>query len=146
MLSEKHREIARQTAAVTERVFADMRRMRLEGEMTGRIRKAWEQLDGATDEIVRLSETIQAAKANSDWETVRTFDRDLALEKAKALGKAEILALIMPAPLNTPKAIGQEAGKRYQARRAGVKYETPGLRMVAAAVLDDVGDGTERFS
>lgn len=138
MLTEKQKEIARQTAAEKDRVFADMRRSRLEDQMTGRIRAAWAQLDVATDECIRLAQTVQAAKKDRDYETAKSFDRDLALEQAKAMGKCEILALIMPAPLDTPKAISEEAGRRWQARRKGAKYETPGIRMVAASVMDDL--------
>lgn len=138
MFTERQQEIARQTAAETKRVFAEMRRTRLEGEMTGRIRKAWEQLDVATDECIRLATAVQVARADGDQSLAASFDRDLKLEQAKAMGKAEILALIMPAPLNTPKAISEEAGRRYQAKRAGRKYETPGIRMVAASVMDDL--------
>lgn len=138
MFTEKQKEIARQTAAEKDRIFAEMRRSRMEDQMTGRIRAAWAQLDVATDECVRLAQTISAAAANEDGETVRTFRNDLALEQAKAKGKAEILALIMPAPLDTPKAISEEAGRRWQARQKGVEYETPGIRMVAASVMDDL--------
>lgn len=138
MLTEKQQEIARQTAAEKDRVFAEMRRKRLEAEMTGRIRAAWAQLDVATDECVRLATAIQVARADGDQNLAASFDRDLKLEQAKAMGKAEILALIMPAPLDTPKAISEEAGRRYQAKKAGRAYETPGIRMVAATVMDDL--------
>lgn len=139
MLTEKQKEIARQTAAETERVFAEMRRNRMESQMTGRIRKAWAQLDAAVDEVVKISKLL--SDPNISPEDHQDFTRDLDLVKASAKGKSEILAILMPAPLNTPDAISAEAGKRYQMRTQGKKYETPGIRMVAATVMDDiVGD------
>jgi len=130
--------VKRQTEAATAKAMAHARQMRLENEMTGRILKAWQQLDVATDEIVRLSALIRQMTDAGDLEPIRDFERDLALEKARARGKAEILAIIMPAPLNTPEAIGQEAGLRFQARQQGQERKTPGLRMVAKTIMDDV--------
>lgn len=130
--------VKRHTAAATEKAMAHARRMRLETEMTGRIRKAWKQLDVATDEVVRLMKLIKEMEAAGDREPIRSFEADLALEKARARGKAEILALIMPAPLDTPEAVSKEAGVRWSCRQQGIPHETPGLRMVAATVMDDV--------
>lgn len=138
VFTEAQREIARRDKITTERTFAELRRRRLEGEMTGRIRAAWAQLDVATDECIRLARTAQQMRAANDLEPLRGFEADLALEQARARGKAEILALIMPAPLNNPKAISEEAGRRWRARQEGVAYETPGIRMVAATVMDDL--------
>jgi len=131
--------VKKMTDAATEKAMAHARRMRLETQMTGRIRKAWAQLDVATDECIRLNGEIRKLTAAGEpADVVRSFETDLALEQAKAMGKCEILAIIMPAPLDTPKAISQEAGKRYQMRLRGVAYETPGIRMVAASVMDDL--------
>lgn len=138
MFTEAQREIARRDKITTERTFAELRRKRLEGQMTGRIRAAWAQLDVATDEIVRLMTTIEQMKQAGDLLPIPKFEQDLALEKAKARGKAEILALIMPAPLNTPEAVSKEAGLRFQARQQGKERDTPGIRMVAATVMDDL--------
>lgn len=132
--------VKKMTAAATDKAMAQARRARLEAKMTGRIRKAWAQLDVSTDECFRLAllirQLISAPEQGPD--IINSFKRDLALEQAKAMGKCEILALIMPAPLDTPKAISEEAGRRYQARQRGVAYETPGIRMVAATVMDDL--------
>lgn len=135
------------TERASQKALAEVRHGRKKAEMAGRIRKAWEQLDEATDEIVRLKGQIQEMEriARPAY-MIATSERDLALVKAKAMGKAEILALIMPAPLHNPEAISQEAGRRWQARQRGVAYETPGIRLAAATVMDDVGEGTERFS
>lgn len=139
MFTERQKEIARQDAITTERTFAELRRMRLEGQMTGRIRAAWAQLDVATDEIVRLMALIKKMEAVAEPAyMIAGFENDLALEKAKARGKAEILALIMPAPLNTPEAVSKEAGLRFQARQQGKERDTPGIRMVAKTVMDDL--------
>lgn len=137
MLSEKQKEIARRDAITTERTFAELRRGRLEAAMTGRIRKAWEQLDVATEECIRLAGQIAEMKRVGDPLSA-SFGETLRLEQAKAMGKCEILALIMPAPLHTPKAISEEAGRRWQKRSQGIPYETPGIRMVAATVMDDL--------
>ncbi len=126
------------TEAARVKAMAHARRMRLETEMTGRIRAAWAQLDVAVDEIVRINKTIEGMKAQNDDALAKSFETTLALEKARVRGKAEILALIMPAPLNTPDAISAEAGRRYAAKQKGEKYETPGLRMVATTVMDDL--------
>lgn len=137
-LSEKQKEVVRQDAITTKRVFAELRRGRLEAAMTGRIRKAWEQLDVATEECIRLSREVQKMRTTGDNEMAASFQQTLQLEQAKAMGKCEILALIMPAPLHTPKAISEEAGRRWQKRSQGIPYETPGIRMVAATVMDDL--------
>lgn len=122
------------------KALAHARRARLEEQMTGRIIKAWAQLDVATDEIVRLMALIKQIREDRDGDLnlAETFERDLALEQAKAMGKAEILALIMPPPLDTPSAVSQEAGLRWQERQAGRERKTPGLRLVAKTVMDDV--------
>lgn len=145
VFTEAQKEVARQDAITTERVFAELRRNREKDYMTGRIRAAWAQLDVAVDEIVRIGKTIEDAKRDGDLDLQRSFEQDLEHEKARVRGKAEILALIMPAPLNTPDAISAEAGRRYQAKQKGEKYETPGLRMVAATIMDDVV-GDPRFT
>lgn len=113
--------------------------------MTGRIRKAWEQLDVAVDEIARLTAQVQEIKAAGDPRLAATFERDLLVEKAKARGKAEILALIMPAPLNTADAISAEAGVRHAAKQAGKQHETPGIRMVGRVLMDDI-EGRPEFT
>lgn len=145
VFTEAQKEVARQDAITTERVFAELRRNRKKDYMTGRIRAAWAQLDDAVEEIVRLNGTLAQMQAANDLEPMRGFEADLELEKARVRGKAEILALIMPAPLNTPDAISAEAGRRYQAKQKGEKYETPGLRIVAATIMDDVV-GDPRFT
>lgn len=136
------------TERASQKALAEVRHGRKKAEMTGRIRKAWEQLDEATDEIVRrqthLNSMISAPEQGPA--VVDRFRAELDLVKARARGKAEILALIMPAPLHTSEAISQEAGRRWQARQRGVAYGTPGIRLAAATVMDDVGEGTERFS
>lgn len=137
MFTEKQKEIARQTAATTERTFAELRRGRMETQMTGRIRAAWAQLDVATEEIVRLMALIKEMTAAGD-PAVASFQRDLDLEIAKAMGKAEVLAILMPAPMNSPQAVSIEAGQRWSARQAGQERETPGLRMVAKTVMEDL--------
>lgn len=141
VFTERQKEIARQDAITTERTFAELRRKRLEGQMTGRIRAAWAQLDVATDEIVRLMGLIKRMEGMEDNPApgfIESFQRDLDLEKARARGKAEILALIMPAPLNTAEAVSKEAGLRFQARQQGKERDTPGIRMVAKTVMDDL--------
>lgn len=129
-------QVKAKTKAAADAALADVRRGRLESQMTGRIHKAWAQLDVATDEIVRLTTLIRVIEA--DRGETASFQHDLAMEKAKAMGKAEILALFMPPPLHTPQAVSVEAGQRYSARQRGVKHETPGVRLAAATVLDDV--------
>jgi len=130
--------VKKMTAAATEKAMAQARRARLEDQMTGRIRKAWAQLDVATEECIRLSREIQKMRVAGDNEMAASFQYTLQLEQNRAMGKCEILALIMPAPLDTPKAISEEAGRRWQARQAGREYETPGIRMVAKTVMDDL--------
>lgn len=145
MLTDAQKEIARQTAEQSQRVFAELRRNRKKDYMTGRIRAAWAQLDVAVDEIVRLNGMVERCGQDGDVEMAASFEHDLIVEKARVRGKAEILAILMPAPLNTPDAISAEAGRRYQAKMKGEKYETPGLRMVAATIMDDVV-GDPRFT
>lgn len=118
--------------------MARMRHGRQVDYMTGRIRKAWAQLDVAVDECARLGKMVEAAGQDGDIGLAESFQRDLALEQAKARGKAEVLALLMGPPLDTPEAVSQEAGRRYAAKLRGDKHETPGLRMVARTVLEDV--------
>lgn len=131
-------QVKQDTARARDAAMANARRMRQENQMTGRIRKAWAQLDVATDECIRLGTLIQQMKTAGDHASIPGFEQDLKLEQAKARGKAEILAILMPAPLDTPEAISREAGHRWNARRQGVAYETPGIRMVAATVMDDL--------
>lgn len=141
-------QVKADTERARKQAFAELRRHRMEKQMTSRIRKAWAQLDVATDEIVRLNGLIQKMSqpdVSENPDTVASFMRDLALEKAKAMGKAEILAILMPVPLDTPAAISQEAGRRWQARQQGVSYETPGIRMVAKTVMDDI-EGDPEFT
>lgn len=138
VFTERQKEIARQTAAEADRVFADLRRGRMEDQMTGRIRAAWAQLDVAVDEVVRLNGMVERCGQDGDVEMAASFEHDLIVEKARARGKAEILALIMPAPLNSPEAVSKEAGLRFQARQQGKERDTPGIRMVAASVMDDL--------
>lgn len=133
------------TEKARDRAMARMRRGRMEDDMTGRIRKAWAQLDVAVDECARLAETAKRAERDGDLTLAESFQRDLALEQAKARGKAEILALIMPAPLDTPEAISREAGLRFAAKQRGEERETPGLRMVGRTIMDDV-EGRPAFT
>lgn len=138
-------QVKADTERAKNKALAEVRRGRQENEMTGRIRKAWTQLDVAVDEIVRLGDTIKRAKREGDEKMAASFEKDLLVEKAKARGKAEILALIMPAPLNDPEAVSRESGVRYAARQKGVEHETPGLRMVGATVMDDI-EGRPEFT
>lgn len=120
-------EVARRTAAARQEAMAYARQAREEREMTLKIKQAWQQLDVATDEIVRLNEQIERAGQDGDLGLAQSFERDRLVEQSKALGKAEILALLMPEPLNTPEAVGREAGRRFQMRQQGVEPETPGM-------------------
>lgn len=120
-------EVARRTAAARQEAMAHARQAREEREMTLKIKQAWQQLDVATDEIVRLNEQIERAGQDGDLGLAQSFERDRLVEQSKALGKAEILALLMPEPLNTPEAVGREAGRRFQMRQQGVEPETPGM-------------------
>jgi hypothetical protein len=131
--------VKRITQKARDEAMAYARQSRLEADMTGRVRKMWGSLDGSLDEVYRLSDLIkQMTAAGEQPATVGSFQRDLALEKSKARGKAELLALVMPAPLNDPDAIAREAAARRKARLAGQRHETPGMRMVAASLVDDV--------
>ena len=134
-------QIKARTERAKNNALAQLRRGRKEAEMTGRIRKAWAQLDVAVEEVVRLNALIKRLEDDKEAPApgfIASFQRDLDLEKAKANGKAEILAIIMPAPLTTPEEISREAGRRWQAKQQGIKYETPGIRLVAATVMDDI--------
>lgn len=134
-----------QVKADTERArvkaLAELRHGRLETGMIKQIDKAWAQLDVAVDEIVRLGNTIKLAKREGDDKMVTSFEQTLLAEKAKALGKAEILALLMPGPLDSPEAISQESGRRYAMRQRGEEPTTPGIRQAAGTMLGGVAPG-----
>lgn len=86
--------------------------------------RAWKQLDDEVDAIAEL-----AAKAAQAHE----FEYDLTFAKARARGKAEILAVVMDIgwPLAwkgaTADDISAEAGRRATMRRAGREYGTIGV-------------------
>jgi hypothetical protein len=85
------------------------------------IRQAWEQLDEQVDEIMELTAKAEAAG----------FDKviEVALERAKARarGKAEILALIMAPYYESAEEISAEAGQRWAARKNGTEHTTKGI-------------------
>jgi hypothetical protein len=83
------------------------------------IEQAWTQLDTEVDEIMAL--TTKVGRGEHD------FEYDLAFAKAAARGKAEILALLTTPFFTTADEISAEAGRRYQARQAGVDPQTPGI-------------------
>lgn len=119
--------------------MARMRHGRQVDFMKGRIEKAWEQLDVAVDECARLGKLLQEMP---EYDVTRkSFERDLKLEQAKARGKAEILALLMPAPLNTPEAISREAGQRFAAKRRGEEHHTVGIAQAAGTLVGGVDPG-----
>lgn len=83
---------------------------------------AWEQLDDAVDEIMELT-----ARKPADPLNQADINHDLAIAKAAARGKAEILALLTVPHFRNAEAVSLESGRRYQARKAGdTTYVTPG--------------------
>ena len=96
--------------------------------MSSRILEAWHQLDEQVDEIVSVGQGDPVTDEDS-----AAWANHLNVLKARARGKAEILALLMPAPFDTADAISMEAGKRQAMRAAGRAYRTPGLPAESAA-------------
>ena len=86
------------------------------------IERAWEQLDAQVDEILTLA-------SDSDVNINPTLANALEVAKARARGKAEVLALLMVPHYPTADAVAEEAGRRAAARQAGDgTYRTEGLR------------------
>ena len=81
------------------------------------IHKAWEQLDAEVDELMRLG---------GQPTTTDVLDQIIE-KKARARGKAEILALFMTPHFATADQIADEAGRRYGLRAAGKHVDTPGV-------------------
>lgn len=94
------------------------------------IRKGWEQLDAEVDEIVAASADLEVTK-NGPEGTV--YHQRLEQLKARARGKAEILAYIMnvayPAAWKgaTADDISNEAGRRKKYRVGAERYGTVGV-------------------
>lgn len=113
-----------------EAVLAEIHHRCKEDDVT-LVEQAWAQLDAQVDEIMTLAPQVEAEKdiygAGLDY---GAGQRRAALDvaKARARGKAEILALFMAPHFTTADEISQEAGNRYQARQTGnTTYTTKGL-------------------
>lgn len=81
------------------------------------VEKAWAQLDAEVDQIA--AEAAKAPTAESE--------AHIALLKARARGKAEILFLFMSPHFNSVDEIAVEAARRKQYRDAGAEYTSPGM-------------------
>lgn len=134
-------QIKRWNEAATARALAHLRFGKEKVKMKHQIEQAWEQLDVAVDEVVRLNTLIQRMDAAGDVGQIDSFRRDLEIEQARARGKAEILAILMPAPLNTAEEISKESGRRWQAKAAGIAYQTRGIPHAAGTLANGIPPG-----
>lgn len=75
------------------------------------LEQAWEDLDEVMDVLM---------DGNLDADQVQRF-------RGEARGMAKLLARFMSPHLRTADDIAREAKRRYDARKAGEQYETPGL-------------------
>lgn len=87
------------------------------------IEQGWEQLDSQVDEIMALTAKAQALEPAKAGE----YTGRIAVAKAAARGKAEILALMTVPHFRTTEEVSTEAGARWKARQAGTPHVTPGL-------------------
>ena len=93
------------------------------------IRKGWEQLDAEVDDIVEGTAMLSPSDADARLHQ----EKELEKLKARARGKAEILAYIMnvayPAAWKgaTADDISNEAGRRKKYRVGGESYGTVGV-------------------
>ena len=102
--------------------------MREKGADVRIIEEGWKQLDAEVDEIMAL-----AARANPGGAADAVMPVELELLKARARGKAEILAYAMN--VSYPKVwraataddVSNEAGRRAHYRAAGQRYGTIGV-------------------
>jgi hypothetical protein len=93
------------------------------------IEKSWEQLDAQLDEIIALKAKVNSLGGGDTMkvDTEGWIDQ-FAAARARARGKAEILALFMAPHFNTADEVSMESSRRRAARLAGdTSYVTPGL-------------------
>lgn len=92
------------------------------------VQQAWQQLDDQVDEIVNLTHRLGSEPATLRG-VIDTGDlvQQIAVAKAKARGKAEILFLFMEPHYASVDAIAEESSRRKHYRDTGQPYISPGL-------------------
>jgi hypothetical protein len=88
------------------------------------IHAGWEQLDREVAAILSLSERLKLDTTGQGLGDREQASYDLGQMKARSRGKAELLALFMPHPLNTADAISAEALERWKAHQNGEVRQT----------------------
>lgn len=91
------------------------------------IQTAWEQLDDQVLEIIELTPLVEECRRTNRPDLAGNIDKLIAA-KARARGKAEILALLTVPHFTTADQVSEESGRRLVAiQRGDASYRTPGL-------------------
>lgn len=104
------------------------------------IEQAWAQLDAQVDEIYRLGDEANQYGLDGDPGLAEETYREMLVAKARARGKAEILALLMAPYYATADEISVEAAARAQARATGQRHRTLGLDPAKASLDLDLAE------
>lgn len=94
--------------------------------------EAWEQIDAEVKSIYEMIERLHGAEPDE----VSELEEELSIRKARAKGKAEILALLMTPFFETADQISEEARLRY----LDPTRDTPGLTVVWKPGMGKQGD------
>lgn len=109
------------------------------------IETAWAQLDEQVAEIMELNAGQGRARQQDNEDEVVRYSRDLAIARARARGKAEILALLMRPYYSTADEVAAEATRRWDLLRRGETPNTKGLRVAwqpGMALIDEDGNAS----